>query len=494
LLSEIERMSDKMGRNDPCPCGSGKKYKKCCILTSSVAFPVADFEWRKLRQLEGIVVDRHLLSYTAEELPVEAVKLALSDFFPDDLPDTLDEEVLFHHFFIPWFLFNWIPFEGFDLPQFNPEQTLARNYVNVHASRLNSLERRFIEAMYSTYYSFYTILEVEPEKSLLVKDILLGTLHTLKERQGTYTLKRGDIVFGRILTLDEQSIFVGMAPYIVPADYYIQLIEFRKWLIKENNNTELTGDVLREVYDIELLNYFFDILKAAYDRPFPELANTDGEPLQFCKTYFKLTLTPEEALQQLLCLALSKDPAEFLHEASYDKKGKVKRIELPWLKKGNKQHKHWNNTVMGHLIIEKGKLILETNSEQRAERGKKLLSKTLGDAIVFQKMLIESPEQKLKSQPKSHPAAQEANHLLELPEVQAQVKAMAKAHWENWLNESIPALDNQTPREAAKNDREKLEALLLQYERHDAEKGNNLFKADIADLKTKLGLDEPLFG
>jgi preprotein translocase subunit SecA len=23
---------DKVGRNDPCPCGSGKKYKKCCLL------------------------------------------------------------------------------------------------------------------------------------------------------------------------------------------------------------------------------------------------------------------------------------------------------------------------------------------------------------------------------------------------------------------------------------------------------------------------------
>ena len=22
--------SGKVGRNDPCPCGSGKKYKKCC--------------------------------------------------------------------------------------------------------------------------------------------------------------------------------------------------------------------------------------------------------------------------------------------------------------------------------------------------------------------------------------------------------------------------------------------------------------------------------
>jgi uncharacterized protein YecA (UPF0149 family) len=23
-------MKAKVGRNDPCPCGSGKKYKKCC--------------------------------------------------------------------------------------------------------------------------------------------------------------------------------------------------------------------------------------------------------------------------------------------------------------------------------------------------------------------------------------------------------------------------------------------------------------------------------
>ena len=26
-------MSHRIGRNDPCPCGSGKKYKKCCLGT-----------------------------------------------------------------------------------------------------------------------------------------------------------------------------------------------------------------------------------------------------------------------------------------------------------------------------------------------------------------------------------------------------------------------------------------------------------------------------
>ncbi|MEQ1674882.1 MAG: SEC-C metal-binding domain-containing protein [Candidatus Nitrotoga sp.] len=25
------RPEPKIGRNDPCPCGSGKKYKKCCL-------------------------------------------------------------------------------------------------------------------------------------------------------------------------------------------------------------------------------------------------------------------------------------------------------------------------------------------------------------------------------------------------------------------------------------------------------------------------------
>ena len=26
----VRNAAKKVGRNDPCPCGSGKKYKKCC--------------------------------------------------------------------------------------------------------------------------------------------------------------------------------------------------------------------------------------------------------------------------------------------------------------------------------------------------------------------------------------------------------------------------------------------------------------------------------
>ena len=33
----IRNMAQRVGRNDPCPCGSGKKFKNCCGKSSGVA-------------------------------------------------------------------------------------------------------------------------------------------------------------------------------------------------------------------------------------------------------------------------------------------------------------------------------------------------------------------------------------------------------------------------------------------------------------------------
>jgi len=30
VIDPIRNNTPKVGRNDPCPCNSGKKYKKCC--------------------------------------------------------------------------------------------------------------------------------------------------------------------------------------------------------------------------------------------------------------------------------------------------------------------------------------------------------------------------------------------------------------------------------------------------------------------------------
>lgn len=124
---------------------------------------------------------------------------------------------------------------------------------------------------------------------------------------------------------------------------------------------------------------------------------------------------------------------------------------------------------MGHITIRENKLILETNSDKRTQKGKKLLTKYLGENIIFQQTLMETPDQKIKSTPKASLTEQRTTTPYDIPEVQEQLKLMAKKHWETWFDSPIPALNDKTPREASKTKagRERLEALLLLYERND---------------------------
>jgi hypothetical protein len=49
----------KTGRNDPCPCGSGKKYKKCCMSKDEKSHT----EWKKQISIE---ISRHLLKHPCD--------------------------------------------------------------------------------------------------------------------------------------------------------------------------------------------------------------------------------------------------------------------------------------------------------------------------------------------------------------------------------------------------------------------------------------------
>ena len=31
IVGDVKLLEEKLGRNDLCPCGSGKRFKKCCL-------------------------------------------------------------------------------------------------------------------------------------------------------------------------------------------------------------------------------------------------------------------------------------------------------------------------------------------------------------------------------------------------------------------------------------------------------------------------------
>ena len=94
----------KVGRNQPCPCGSGKKYKKCCLGKEKVS---SDLLYTRLGEAHDRLAHR-LMRFGLKEYGEEALGVALDEFmaWPDEEisdGDLADHEPLFY----PWFIFNW---------------------------------------------------------------------------------------------------------------------------------------------------------------------------------------------------------------------------------------------------------------------------------------------------------------------------------------------------------------------------------------------------
>src|SRR3990167_8224280 len=99
-----------VGRNDPCPCGSGKKYKKCCLL--NILMPPtleADFAV-KMRMTEGKLLDQ-MMGAAIDFYDKQGLSCGIEEFFTwqdEDLSDE-DKNLALTEGFLPWFLFNWDP-------------------------------------------------------------------------------------------------------------------------------------------------------------------------------------------------------------------------------------------------------------------------------------------------------------------------------------------------------------------------------------------------
>jgi hypothetical protein len=112
---------------------------------------------------------------------------------------------------------------------------------------------------------------------------------------------------------------------------------------------------------------------------------------------------------------------------------------------------------------------------------------------VFRNAVIESVEKALEAM-HGNPmegrvgSGRSNDDLVNAPEMEEMIREMAERHWREWVETPVPALKDQTPREAAKTEkgRERLNALLLQFEYRGREP--QPFDPDVDALRRELGL------
>jgi hypothetical protein len=320
---------------------------------------------------------------------------AWADFNQDDDPVSLSEMPHELSIFSPYVLFEWDPERPLRRSAEKPRGGIVvQAYLKKAASRLSALEHLILEQAIARPVSFYEIVRVHPGRGAVLRDILIGEETEIEEHSGSERMRPGDVLYAQLWILPEVATLGRSAPIPIPPDRKVEIIKLRAQLqrkIKKQNRELTAADLTR--YADEIRTVYLDI-RDALSKP-PKLQNTDGDPFLSHKIHFN-TQSAQSTFDALASLAWGVTKESLLEEAERSPDGSLRSIEFAWIKKGNKMHKTWENTVLGHLKIFGKTLLVEVNSANRAKRIREEIEQRLGSQAIHVGTETESPEQMLK--------------------------------------------------------------------------------------------------
>jgi hypothetical protein len=462
--------NEKIGRNDACPCGSGKKYKRCCLEKRDASCGL----WARQRNASDELT-REMMRFAARKFG-DQIGEAWQDFHATDLPLPFDERSHECQIFMPYFLFHWDPQRRRNgKGAVTKGGIVARWFTLERAGKLSDMECLFLEQATTQPVTFFEVLWTDGDERIELRDMLLGTETEVIERSASRSLRTGDIVYGQVWKLQGLSILGSLAPISIPPTWKAEVFELRKKLRRKiaKQNRDLDAEDLVRHADRIRLTYL--IIRDALNRP-PRLANTDGDPLVFHTLNFRIE-SPEGAFEALAPLALGRSKQDLLAKAEFDGTGRLRTVNFEWLKKGNSKMSSWDNTILGSIKISQGSLIAEVNSEKRAKRLRNEIAKRLGANATHERTVAQTPNEMLAKSPRQDKMRakdeETVDDILRDPEVRKQIQEEVQKKTEAWVYQKVPILGGRTPMEAVRDPegREIVESLLLDWERGADEGG-----------------------
>ena len=485
----------KTGRNELCPCGSGKKYKKCCMNQIHI-LPAVNKAYEHISKVYQELQEK-LEEYMLRHFARQDIQDGTLEFFclEGDADIPMDENLMkvCGFLYLPWLLFNWVCRSGSGARKSGRLKgiTVSQTYMKENSRQLTEEEKKLITAIDHKPFGFFEIMDATPGKSIDLENIMTHERVFVIEYSGSTFVHPGDIVFARTVLVEGIGMIVGMGGTVLPPRMKPGLMEFKRQIRKDDqpiNDSDLMA------WDREFRNAYFDMVKVLHTPP--ALQNTDGDPMELHKLVFEID-NPETALENLasLCSGESIDTLRSMTEK--DKNGMIRKIHFPWTRPDNKKISHFKNTVLGEIRINGNRLTVQVNSARRAKQIRKEIEKRLKKEVRFKLDSIEDIDAVLNhpDQKNSDPSRLREEHdaLMKIPEVREQFSAMILKHWDDWMDMKIPALGNKTPRRAIKTEdgRIMVEALLYDIETRKTPDLllNELHRQGVKKVRKELGLD-----
>ncbi len=268
----------KIGRNDPCSCGSGKKHKKCCLHKQSQVdlkkyrtAPSPEFNPPVIVDLqiepfnEGLSLEKKLMSY---------VKSNHSDFIKDseEQMQTLLYRLVFRGydikivksclklarepFIIPWALYNFVPdlfdqLEKDETEKNIKDSTIAIEFNQQKDNGLSSSETELLNNLNATYFSFYKVKKIGSDGYITIENLLFDIEHRVFDKLLIKNLSDGSIIYARVIHHKDEDVIYGIWPMLIPPAYLGRVMSFKRQCIELNNNQALISYLFRTRFEFD---------------------------------------------------------------------------------------------------------------------------------------------------------------------------------------------------------------------------------------------------
>ncbi|MDE3164288.1 MAG: SEC-C domain-containing protein, partial [Acidobacteriota bacterium] len=452
------------GRNEPCWCGSGKKYKKCHLAAdeerdraapedaedddSGYAPPPTAHNRMMMRVLEG----------ARETVSMREMEQAKKMYF--GRKGKVEAEQFEIEGFIAWMLHDF---------RASPTgRTPMEAYLESRGAALTSGERALLESLRDARFGLFEVERIEPGSGVHLHDLFGGDRMFLHDVRTSNSVARWDCLLTRIQFYEGRWIFAGNGTTL-PRN----LLEQFRAMVEEGsreagqtpaefvraNSHRLPRD-LTEIHERSIANVRF--------------VNREGEDVTFGKAEY-------EILDEARLMAALRTVEEL-------EEGDAKPGENRWFtwipQLGGEKR------PMGHVEIEAGELRLEAMSRTRLQTLRGLIETHVRDLVRHRgdryRTFEEAKEELRQSGRAVEPKAAVS------PEARAAVERVMAAHYAHWADEHLPALGGKTPRESlrTKAGRQAVIDLLRMMENGEQHKRTGDPAYDFNIVRRDLGLEE----
>jgi hypothetical protein len=295
---------------------------------------------------------------------------------------------------------------------------------------LSNGERAALAALQEAWASVFEVEAVAIGAGLTLRDRVRGERVEIREVSASGHLVRGDALFAWLMRVDDHVELTGAAmsipaPHVEPL---VALVRHELELGRRERGQEPPRSLVGEVAGIVVVA-LAELMAAGR----PKYVTTHGEDLVFCEAHYEVR--DVERLRARLASQPTLEPQD------------TEGDDYAWLDRRPNKRLGGGPTVLGRIRHDTRTLVLETQSRERLERGRALLHRLAGNAIVHKVDTFTDIEAKLREPRTPRPEPEIP------PEVQAQVLGpyLREQYLTRWVREPIPALGGRTPRAAARS-------------------------------------------